>query len=97
MDRASGYGPEWQGFESLSRRMWKEDFYASVRDFINKRYNVDAVEVTDVYDQAYAVENSMGWCDVEYTCEIWYKTALDSGQKIITYSGGFSSLIENIT
>jgi hypothetical protein len=76
--------------------MWKDDFYASVCDFINKRYGLNAVEVTDVYDQAYGYDNSMGGSEVDYTCDIGYMTA-DGKSNSVTYNGRFSSLIEDIT
>lgn len=97
MDRALDYGSRWQGFESLTRRMWKDDFYASVRDYINRQPGIAAVKVTDVYNQAYTCENSLGGSGVDYTCDIYYKTANGGPDRIFTYSGKFSSLIEDIT
>lgn len=77
---------------------WKNEFYKEVCDFINEKYKVNAVEVTDVYDQAYT-GNGCETCgpDIEYTCDISYRTADIEHETVVTYQGSFSSLIEAIT
>jgi hypothetical protein len=75
---------------------WKEDFYNAVKDYINRNYNVGAVEVTDVYDTAYASDNSLGYSDVDYMVDITYNTAERNGN-LFEYRGRFASLIEEIT
>ena len=75
---------------------WKAEFNKAVLDFINDRYGVGAVEVLDVYDSAYAYENSLGYSDIDYTVEISYKTA-DGRIKLVTYEGRFNGLIDYLT
>jgi hypothetical protein len=75
---------------------WKEDFHNAVKDYINDRYNVGAIEVTEVYDAAYTYENSLGYADLDYVVDITYNTVERNG-RLYQYSGRFASLIEEIT
>jgi hypothetical protein len=79
---------------------WKTDFYNAVLEYVNA-YLIDekaekAVRVTDVYDRAYAYENSYGAADCDYQVDISYKTS-DDKNHYVTYYGSFSSLIEMLT
>ena len=79
---------------------WKTDFYNAVLEYIND-YLIDekaakAVQVTDVYDQSYSYDNSLGYADMEYQVDISYKTADGKTGNVIFY-GRFNTLIEMLT
>ena len=76
---------------------WKDDFHNAVKDYINDRYHAHAVEVTDLYDQSWSYDNSIGGSNTDYTVEITYKSEFSDKLKSITYQGRFSSLIEDLT
>lgn len=76
---------------------WKEEFHNAVKTYLINRCGLtDVTEVTDVYDNAYTHDNSLGYADVDYTVEITYNTAERNG-KLYEYTGRFASLIEDIT
>lgn len=75
---------------------WKDDFYEAARKMLAEVHGIDAVTVTDVYDNSYSCENSLGYSDIVYECGIDYRIA-DGKPGNLIYNGTFSDLIGALT
>lgn len=76
---------------------WKDEMHTAACEYLNKHYHVNASEVISIYDHAWTYENSLGGCDAEYECNIYYKCEGDNRIMSVTYQGTFSSLVESLS